>query len=753
MSAQQACPTLGELNAFGRGEAKAEQREIIEQHVQQCTTCADLLRISQSADINDIERTNPRLGGFARPSQTNVMEAPSLPPEVMPVAASPEAQLKLLLSLLQPPAAPDELGRVAGYRLLKHIGSGGMGTVFLAEDLVLRRPTALKVMRPETQTDEGWARLLREARSMAAIKHEHLATVYQAGRQGEVFYLAMELLEGKPLNEWRRTRTPEVPEILRIAREMAEGLQAIHANNLIHRDIKPSNVWIEAPKDKVKILDFGLARPMIINGSTFVTQPGAIAGTPGYMSPEQARGVTLDARSDLFSYGCVLFSLCTGDMPFTGDTLIAQLTSLAVDTPRNVSSIDAKIPQTLSDLIADLLEKEPDRRPASATVVLERLNDIANGKAKPAPQRVLKAPAAPASSNRALPVFAAVSVVLTLAAWLIFTQTRQKPESSTLAGTKPAPEATPEIKKVEPPPPPPKPELPKELALDLGGTKMEFVLVPAGEFTMGSFGKGRGDEEPPHKVRISRSYYIAKYETTVAQWRAFATATKFRTFAEQQGVARPVIDGKYALVKGICWSNPGFPQDDNHPVTQVDWPDAHDFCRWGSTKTESLPKELPEDNWIMRLPTEAEWEFAARGPKNSYYPWGDFWDDVRANLADESLRKAGYPMNWGSVKENDGFVCTAPVGQFKNGVSWVGAYDMCGNVWEWVEDRYDKHYYRNSPAVDPPGPDKGDARVMRGGCWDGDANGAVSMRRGFQGPLYASGNIGFRVVLTRHVLP
>ena len=198
---------------------------------------------------------------------------------------------------LLPPLAPDEIGRLGSYRILRLLGQGGMGYVFQAEDISLRRPVALKVMRPELdQDDDGGERFLREARLMASIKHDHLVTVYQVGREGRVPYLAMELLQGESLDHWmKQSRTVSVADVLRLSREIVSGLAVIHGHGLIHRDVKPANIWLETPGGRVKILDFGLAR--IATDEARLTQFGMVLGTPAFMAPEQARGETVDARA------------------------------------------------------------------------------------------------------------------------------------------------------------------------------------------------------------------------------------------------------------------------------------------------------------------------------------------------------------------------------------------------------------------------------------------------------------------------
>src|SRR5439155_2301481 len=200
---------------------------------------------------------------------------------------------------------PDELGRLGPYRVLKVLGAGAMGVVFQAEDPDLQRLVALKVMRPSLATSaEFHRRFLREARLAAAIDHEHIVTVYQVGEDRGVPYLAMKMLQGETLED-RLERPPgrmPLPEVLRVGREIAEGLAAAHERGLVHRDIKPANIWLEGKKLRVKVLDFGLARLATDSGSAAdhddgpLTHEGAIIGTPSYMSPEQGRGASVDAR-------------------------------------------------------------------------------------------------------------------------------------------------------------------------------------------------------------------------------------------------------------------------------------------------------------------------------------------------------------------------------------------------------------------------------------------------------------------------
>ncbi len=275
-----------------------------------------------------------------------------------------------------PPDEPGEVGRLGPYRIIKELGKGGMGAVYAALDTRLDRKIALKVMIPAfAAIPSAKERFLREARAAAKIAHDNVVTVYEADERDGIPYIVMQYLEGYPLDEFLKKKGEvSQSQVLRIARETAAGLEAAHKLGIIHRDIKPGNLWLEAPNGRVKLLDFGLARP--VDSDVELTKSGAILGTPAYMSPEQAQGERVDQRSDLFSLGVMLYRLTTGQLPFQGNSTMAVLMALGTKEPKPVREVNPAIPDGLAQLIHDLLRKDPAQRPATATEVITRLRDL-----------------------------------------------------------------------------------------------------------------------------------------------------------------------------------------------------------------------------------------------------------------------------------------------------------------------------------------------------------------------------------------
>jgi len=238
---------------------------------------------------------------------------------------------------------------------------------------------------------------------------------------------------------------------------------------------------------------------------------------------------------------------------------------------------------------------------------------------------------------------------------------------------------------------------------------MLMVYVPAGDFIMGSLpGEGSDEEFPQHKVTLD-DFWIDRTEVTNAQYRIFVDTTGHRT---------PIF---------CDWGEPTY--DDgakvDHPVVCVNWDDAQAYCEWAGA----------------RLPTEAEWEKAARGTDQRTYPWGNGFDGSRLNYCDVNCE-----LNIKDTAIDDSYARTAPVGSFPMGTSPYGALDMSGNVWEWVSDWYKFYYYRNSPQSNPKGPNLGEYRVLRGGAWSGSFSNARTAFRAWLDPIKGDVGIGFRCV-------
>jgi serine/threonine protein kinase len=303
----------------------------------------------------------------------------------------------LTKTLVLPPPVGQTLKH---YRLDGVIGQGGMGVVYRAHDLKLQRPVAVKLLPTELTADaDRRKRFLLEARTAARISHPAIAQIYDVDEQDGIIFIAMELVEGKTIRELIQNRQLDLLGAIDVALQVSAGLAKAHESGIIHRDIKPANV-IQTPEGHVKILDFGLAKLLAADSvtSTFAggiqnlstltqTQIGIVKGTPAYMSPEQIKGEAVDARSDLFSLGAMMFEMATGQVPFQRATPTEMMHAIAFDKTPAIHSIQPNLPGDLQRIVARCLKKSPTDRYPDARALIEDLRTLRrkmeSGQARP----------------------------------------------------------------------------------------------------------------------------------------------------------------------------------------------------------------------------------------------------------------------------------------------------------------------------------------------------------------------------------
>lgn len=305
-------------------------------------------------------------------------------------------------SFLEPPGEPDSIGRFARYEVKKILGRGGMGIVMQAKDTSLGRHCAVKVIAPELAgSGAARKRFSREARSAAAVVHPHVVPIQTVDQHNGLPYLVMPVVEGQSLQQRVDNEGPlSLLQTIRIAVQIAAGLAAAHQKGLIHRDIKPANILLENGVERVQITDFGLARAV---DDASMTRSGVIAGTPQYMSPEQAHGDAMDHRSDLFSLGSVIYFMLTGRSPFRAETTMGVLKRIVDDQPRSLQRIASDVPAWLEAIVRKLLSKSPADRFGTAAEIADLLAawlaHLETPDVHPAPESVIVAESATNTSG------------------------------------------------------------------------------------------------------------------------------------------------------------------------------------------------------------------------------------------------------------------------------------------------------------------------------------------------------------------
>lgn len=312
---------------------------------------------------------------------------------------------------------------ISGYTMIHALGEGGMGAVYLASDETLGRRVAVKVISRRYASDaESSARFLREARSMATVEHPHIVRVYAFGESEGQAYLVMEYVEGEDLAQSVKRRGPHsAGEALRIVRQVVDALEAAWEHNIVHRDIKPSNILLDK-RGRVRVADFGLAKPMRMEGDATLSANTYVLGTPHYAAPEQIRGREVDFRSDIYSLGIVLYEMLAGERPFEGATPFDVIDKQVREPLPALKKKRPETPEGVVQLLDWMTQKDPAQRPASYTALLERIDAMLSGlPVTPAPSGV--STPAPQERPRLYPVFVALAVLAVAAAgWFAWTQ-------------------------------------------------------------------------------------------------------------------------------------------------------------------------------------------------------------------------------------------------------------------------------------------------------------------------------------------
>ncbi len=262
---------------------------------------------------------------------------------------------------------------ISHYKIISKIGEGGRGVVYKAEDIDLKRTVALKFISPHlTDNKEDLERLYQEARSASQLNHPNIATIYEIGHGGKFNFIAMECIQGETLKDKIKKEALQLKEIVEISIETLNGIKAAHNNNIIHRDIKSENIMVNE-SGSVKVMDFGLAREL---DNKNITKVSTTLGTIAYMSPEQIEGSKVDQRSDIYSFGIVLYEMVTGRLPFVGEHEAATLYSIVNEQAPSISSVILDANPGLVAIIEKAIEKSPNDRYQNTSELLEDLNGI-----------------------------------------------------------------------------------------------------------------------------------------------------------------------------------------------------------------------------------------------------------------------------------------------------------------------------------------------------------------------------------------
>ncbi|HFE66223.1 MAG TPA: hypothetical protein ENJ93_03085, partial [Chloroflexi bacterium] len=613
---------------------------------------------------------------------------------------------------------------------------------------------AIKIIHSHlSENPEFVRRFEQEAAAVAQLRHPNIMQVHDFDHDGVTYYIVFEYIPGQSLNQKLQDlraadQIMPLDEVIHIMTPLCNAVSYAHGQGMVHRDLKPSNVIIN-PAGQPVLLDFGIAK---ILGDNYVhTATGATVGTAQYMAPEQVLGEKVDHRADIYSLGIMLYEMAAGRPPYEGKSAITVMMKHVNEPMPDVRLFNTNLPPAYNAILEKTLAKNPNDRYNSATELASALRESSDAPAAPiaaastgAVTEVLSTPSSetavettepaaepepqpptagaetsvvppppvtpsttveppppphspvtavsppppiePTAKKSKLPLYIGIAVVVLLllgiGGYFAFSG-REDTNGEEIAEATPTPETEPttappptEEPVVQPVPveetavPSPTPEppatetaVPPPTATPTIEAPDRMVFIPAGSFLMGS-SDGQPDEQPEHEVALD-AFFLDAFEVSNAD---------YRECVADGGCEQPVLTNGFT--RQNYFNDPAF---DNYPVIGVRWTHADAYCQWAG----------------KRLPTEAEWEYAASGPENFTWPWG--------NEFDPALSAAGSPD-------------TQPVDAFPDGVSPFGVFNMAGNVNEWVQDTYDSNFYANSPAENPLNEAPGN-RIYRGGSF------------------------------------